>query len=559
MKILRKIIILITCLLYTMSVFAAIVSDNDGSAFVTKSEFEAMKNNFSSQVNQYNTSIDTKIDGAIASYLAGINIEQPPTLLWGDLKRQMGDVWFYNNALEGDNSIVTNNKVSLNRHFTLKKYNNIVQFIYLQVTDVKFPSMPDRYDMQGTYNGTGVSWWINNEICAASKRHNGAEVLTGSYLRFDDDASSWLGTSVNVDLSNHQIPNTEAWNSVGWNRPTAMNWNNTNHVNELTSAKFNHLVNKTIETTGSGSYYEYYTNPAGYKVLRNFYTSAYPVYDLGLTAHTYKNFAGCTSVDQFRNIYCVETGKSDNTSLSYTVDEKSKWGSYTFGDRTKVADDSEETMAYFATLNLYQVKTNDGYDYGVFLLGKNANKNVYCLDKLATITVESETTVAASETATTFQENQNLITGEEACTQNLSGCQLKYKSIKLTPVTFQLKDFINEYVTTIAGETTYLGGGIPIINVISEDQSLNVKIKFKSRDGDGVEASSNIRYQLSDKQFDNCNIATNARVLAEGTVATGTEVEFRIEQLKKGNVWMNFYSETDGYSASIDAITVSVI
>lgn len=53
--------------------FAAIVSDNDGSAFVTKSEFEALKANFESQIDNYNKSIDNKIDGAIASYLASMN------------------------------------------------------------------------------------------------------------------------------------------------------------------------------------------------------------------------------------------------------------------------------------------------------------------------------------------------------------------------------------------------------------------------------------------------------------------------------------------------------
>ena len=52
--------------------FAAVVSDNDGSAFITKAEFDSLKNNFQTQIDQYNTSIDAKIDGAIAAYLAGI-------------------------------------------------------------------------------------------------------------------------------------------------------------------------------------------------------------------------------------------------------------------------------------------------------------------------------------------------------------------------------------------------------------------------------------------------------------------------------------------------------
>lgn len=55
---------------------AAIVSDNDGSAFVTKSEFEGLKNDFSEQIKKYNSSLDNKIDGAIASYLAGLEIKK---------------------------------------------------------------------------------------------------------------------------------------------------------------------------------------------------------------------------------------------------------------------------------------------------------------------------------------------------------------------------------------------------------------------------------------------------------------------------------------------------
>lgn len=70
-KIIKCIILYI---LLTVETFASIISDNDGSAFVTKSEFEALKNNFSMQIDNYNDSIDEKIDGAIASYLAGTQL-----------------------------------------------------------------------------------------------------------------------------------------------------------------------------------------------------------------------------------------------------------------------------------------------------------------------------------------------------------------------------------------------------------------------------------------------------------------------------------------------------
>ena len=65
-----------TFLVVLMSInsFAAVVGDNDGAAFITKAEFESLKNDFQTQINRYNTSLDNKIDGAIASYIAGARV-----------------------------------------------------------------------------------------------------------------------------------------------------------------------------------------------------------------------------------------------------------------------------------------------------------------------------------------------------------------------------------------------------------------------------------------------------------------------------------------------------
>ena len=76
----RKIALLLVLLLSIES-FGAIVSDNDGSAFITKAEFDSLKNDFQAQIDSYNTSIDSKIDGAIAAYLAGIRISTRETIV----------------------------------------------------------------------------------------------------------------------------------------------------------------------------------------------------------------------------------------------------------------------------------------------------------------------------------------------------------------------------------------------------------------------------------------------------------------------------------------------
>lgn len=63
------------------NVLGAVVSDNDGSAFITKSEFDSLKNDFQAQLDKYNTSIDSKIDDSIASYLSGIKVTKEKKVL----------------------------------------------------------------------------------------------------------------------------------------------------------------------------------------------------------------------------------------------------------------------------------------------------------------------------------------------------------------------------------------------------------------------------------------------------------------------------------------------
>ena len=76
----KRVVAMLMVLLLSIESFGAIVSDNDGSAFITKAEFDSLKNDFQSQIDQYNTSIDSKIDGAIAAYLSGIKIDTTTTL-----------------------------------------------------------------------------------------------------------------------------------------------------------------------------------------------------------------------------------------------------------------------------------------------------------------------------------------------------------------------------------------------------------------------------------------------------------------------------------------------
>ena len=54
----------------------AAVGANDGSAFITKAEFDALVNTFNEQMDNYESGIISKVDGAIANYLDSLSNER---------------------------------------------------------------------------------------------------------------------------------------------------------------------------------------------------------------------------------------------------------------------------------------------------------------------------------------------------------------------------------------------------------------------------------------------------------------------------------------------------
>ena len=115
-KWIKKALCLIFVFLFSINSLAAIVSDNDGAAFVTKAEFESLKKNFADQIDNYNVSIDSKIDGAIASYLAGVRLSKQSVVqtgfdLEGKENKKIKILGRNNNGFNFANDIYTNDKI----------------------------------------------------------------------------------------------------------------------------------------------------------------------------------------------------------------------------------------------------------------------------------------------------------------------------------------------------------------------------------------------------------------------------------------------------------------
>ncbi len=104
-RLIKRRLALILVLLFSIESFAAVVGDNDGAAFITKAEFDSMKNDFQEQLDRYNSSLDNKIDGAIASYLSGIKMpkQQILDILTKEWETVTMTSYFPNNAYQFPN------------------------------------------------------------------------------------------------------------------------------------------------------------------------------------------------------------------------------------------------------------------------------------------------------------------------------------------------------------------------------------------------------------------------------------------------------------------------
>ena len=134
-----KMIVLIVMVIYVGVCFAAVVSDNDGSAFITKAEFDSLKNNFQSQLDSYNNGIDSKIDNAIASYLSGIKMERITNL--ANKYKTIGPVWMKNKRF--------------NRSKKGTKYTSYISFVEVCITS-NYTSY--------VFEGTGKSWFLVTDM-----------------------------------------------------------------------------------------------------------------------------------------------------------------------------------------------------------------------------------------------------------------------------------------------------------------------------------------------------------------------------------------------------------
>ena len=166
-----KVFTIIFIILFTMSSFGAVISDNDGAAFVTKAEFEALKMNFEDQIINYNDSIDGKIDGAISSYLAGTRLTSKEN------KKIFFANWNYVTMLNGT---IANDWKAPNVNLSIT---------YAGVT----PFSSD-------YTGWATKWWAIGALSYVRSAMNYAKriIVDAGPENNANEYATWIGRSCNL-------------------------------------------------------------------------------------------------------------------------------------------------------------------------------------------------------------------------------------------------------------------------------------------------------------------------------------------------------------------------
>ncbi|MBR0039030.1 MAG: hypothetical protein IJP71_03380 [Lachnospiraceae bacterium] len=208
----KKALCLVFAFLLSIESFAAAVSDNDGAAFITKAEFDSLKNDFQSQIDQYNTSIDSKIDAAIASYLNGIVVTKQVDLNtpYGDYKIDDGQatstVAWYGGSTGANVSLATDREVPNNLITTFHNYrwNNDDSRMYYSLWDLRAVWEYDASEATTIKRTlTRDKKYVNFVVCNADQNliyfANLCTVIYQTYFTTQMNVSDWIGTLTTID------------------------------------------------------------------------------------------------------------------------------------------------------------------------------------------------------------------------------------------------------------------------------------------------------------------------------------------------------------------------
>lgn len=558
--------IFVLVILLAFESVAAVVSDNDGSAFITKSEFDSLKNDFQSQLNAYNTSIDSKIDTAIAGYLAGISLKSNPVNLYDRVIGANGGPIKWYNQFENTGSSTTTAGLVVNRkrNYTLKWNMDGSIKVYLARATINSAGKNAELAVGNYFNGRSGTAILFLGKPANAYKNDGYLVYTA-----DQKALSNLGVTFKSVKYNNKtysiIDNIGSGYNKSWKGVAKFLYDKVfkSHFESGTNiTAFNGLdevvigtgtgtkqdSSSEVKTTpfytsgntlidGSGSAWTYLESPSGTKSLYRYYSTYYinKVYDI--LYHSYADKSSVTTVTA--NSY------SDTTARSFTANNEAKLGENKYGE--KESEMSQVNGGYVDQLISVVSELKDNNIYETSQWGKGAGTNLYAVNQ------DDPALKVSGNLSTSYTNCAAGSFTASGKTHSFTSASMTVKNIILDRKQLKASSFENSILSGIANEKVYIGGGCPMFQTTGDKDNYDLTFKFSQTDKAGVATTSNIRYELSDSQFKE---GTAARKIYSG-VATQSNATITIKDIDKNKkIWINCYSETPGNVVSISEFKV---
>ena len=510
----KKALCLIFAFLLSIESMAAVVSDNDGSAFITKAEFDSLKNNFQSQIDQYNTSIDSKIDVAISSYLSGIEVDRAPENLIDRFVSTTGtkQTWLY--ELPGIGISTTTNDITqtVDCELAVKKVNN------LSVKISKWEGTQDE-----------VSYWWS---CVAFSSGTAWNDSYGWYDYFACNASNrvlLLTDCLKGELSPYYYSTDRRKLSLATYGTYPQNTT---------------LITKPSTGSGSGWLWQNFGN--GKLVLKYYCNQLYPSFNVIWKLHYYKYFPA-TSQDY----YLQDTGL---TITDIVIPENdpidSLWGA-TASVGSQASSSTDTTLHNYAQLSSSLVKTSDGNNYLEAVWGVDANTLIYGNDEDTIPELNTSYTELQVSTDTKYQNECWLREGKSTFETSYPSKRQKVRLRNFVLQYVPLYNFCNNTLSNIASELVYVGNGSPCYSCPDNDMETKGKIKLTTTSG-----TCNCNVRISDKPFDNGNIASGANCILNINTTTDTETTFEMNNKSRGNYYIYISNLTNTNPITIDLFEI---
>ena len=477
----KKALCLIFAFLLSINSFAAVVSDNDGSAFITKAEYDSLKNIFQSQLDSYNTGIDNKIDNAISSYLAGIKVDQPPMNLFETYKTTVGHNPNFYNVIPGIGSSTQTPAIflSVNRSQAYDVYKYLIYNLNIYVSGAKgyendavlsFGNPP----WSGSYSSWTMVWYKKSFV----RTYGGSERASG-----------------NLDLY-HSSP-----------------------TGDKTSETRSASTYKSNSSNGEGSGWTFQDLGFG-PSLKYYNTSLYINMEMNTDIHRYKNFASLSV-----GYYSGNNGKADDYAATIDLPRDLSFGYTEYG--TKESGTSKTSSTYYdVTMSRYESRAPGNWLDRI--VAKNTMENIYG--------IYEDQSAEADTSASTFKIEDITFTdvyydggGGHTQTNKLGSVTVNYYPQRYQMNQTRICDLAIPGLSSLISKKVCHGEGFPFAKALKDAEKININIKFSSTGGDVI-------YKISKNKLYDDGFVDVSDYIASGTTTSGERISCIVENVKKDDV-----------------------